>query len=338
MKNLKILFIQNGKKRMRMPAEGSFIDELKKLGELTIIKDDSKLTKEQRLNLIRNSKILLTMWNSAPVPVEIADNPGELEYICNITGGMPWIPIEIIESEIVVTNWGNVPANRVAEGAISLLLAVMKDLPAKINNVRNGNWQLNEKNLIGGTLESLRLGIFGFGAIGHRFTEMVKVFKPEIYVYDPYVDDLPAYCKRVNSLEELFKNSEAVAIHAGLTDKTRGIITKDLLKMLPENGILINTARGKIVDEDALLKELETGRIRAGIDVYNSDIPLPDNHPARKWENVIFSCHSISKGSWPERSDRLLKREKICLKNIKNFIEGKSLSFIMTKDRYLRST
>ncbi len=338
---LKMIYL--GNENSRMPTEGPFIDALKELGELTLIPDASEIPSDKRAEMIRQNDIVFTMWQAMPIPDEIADNPGRLKYMCNITGELKkYISMKLIESGIPVTNWGDAPANSVAESAVCLLLAVIKDLHLKIMNVRNDKWGLDDNQLTSGTLEGLNLGLYGFGVIGRRFAEMVNVFGAEQYVFDPYVKELPSYCTRVDTLRELFEKSEAVAIHAGQSDETRNSVNAELLALLPDNGIIINTARGDIIDQDALFVELETGRLRAGLDVLAVDgglkDRLPEGHPARKWENLILTCHKNSKIWWPEKPGELKKHEKKCIENIKRFVNGEPLKYIMDKVRYERST
>jgi phosphoglycerate dehydrogenase-like enzyme len=106
--------------------------------------------------------------------------------------------------------------------------------------------------------------------------------------------------------------------------------------MLPDNGIVINTARGGIIEQDALFAELESGRLLAGLDVLEPD-RLPEGHPAKKWSNAIFSTHSIGK-SHPEGQNVLRPMHQICLENLRRHIAGMSLEFVMDVDRYQRST
>ncbi len=127
-------------------------------------------------------------------------------------------------------------------------------------------------------------------------------------------------------------------VHAGLNEETSGSITTDLLAKLPDYGIIINTARGAIFDQEALFTELERGRLRAGLDVLWPD-RLPPEHPARMWPNVIFTAHDIGKvkphpGSAPIPG----KFHKICLANITRYIQREPLQFLIDEDRYDRST
>lgn len=155
-------------------------------------------------------------------------------------------------------------------------------------------------------------------------------------VFDPFVTDFPDYVTPVSGLEELFRQSEAVSIHAGLTAATRGTVTAGLLALLPRHGILINTARGDIVDQDALFRELESGRLRAGLDVLAGPDRLPSGHPARQWQNLIWTCHDIER-DWHtdgEPPKKLHAMHEICLDNLRRFRDGQPLRFTMDRCRF----
>lgn len=321
----------------RMPREGPFVEALKEIGDLTIRLDGDQLADRERAALIRESHILLTMWDSAPVPTEIARDPGQLQYICNITGGVRgWIPLEIIEAGIPVTNYGDAPALPIAEGAMALLLAVLKDLPAQVRHVENGGWK-QSPDRPKGSLYGMHVGIYGLGYIGRKFVDLIRPFGPILRFYDPYVTDIPEGCQQVASLDELFDNIHALVIHAGWTAETEGSVTAVLLARLPTHGIVINTARGEIIDQEALFAELARGRLRAGLDVLHSEDPLPRDHPARNWPNVILSAHSIARNPWPPPRG-LLYREEVALENIRRHLRHEPLKFRIDRDRYRRST
>ncbi len=310
-----------------------FIDALNELGELTIIENGERLSDAECAARIRECDVLLTSWGARPVPAELARNPGRLRYVCNLTGTLrAFVPLEIVESDIPVTNWGDAPANRVAEGAMTLLLACLKNLRQRIETVRAGGWAPPE-GMYSGTLEKANVGVYGLGVIGRRFVEMLRPFGATMRVFDPYVDELPAGCERAASLEELFASSEIIVVHAGLSDETRGSITAELLAKLPDHAVIVNTARGAIFDQDALFAELERGRLIAGLDVLEPD-RLPADHPARQWPNVIFTAHHLSKVTRPGME----RMHEICLENLRRFQAGEPLRFVMDRERYLRST
>ena len=331
----KLLHIANRKaeRRVWIPV---FIEELEKIGDLTIVEDGEQLSDEECADLIRQCNVLITSWAARRTPVSIAADRGELEYICNVTGTVrQFIPIELVEAGIPVTNWGDVPANGIAEGAMVLLMAMIKNLRHRIEVVQNDGWR-PPGDYFSGTLKELNVGIYGFGVIGMRFLQLIRPFGSIVRIFDPYIESVPDDCIRVGSMEELFSQSEAIVIHAGLSDETRGSITAELLAMLPDNGIIINTARGGIIDQDALFAELEKGRLLAGLDVLEPD-RLPEGHPAKKWPNVIFTSHNIGK-SHSDDGNVLRPMHQVCLENLKRHIAGEPLKFVMDKERYQRST
>ncbi|MCL2660675.1 MAG: hypothetical protein FWD64_09185, partial [Acidobacteriaceae bacterium] len=156
---MKLLHLGNG--CSAMPESGGFIDRLKTFGDLTIIKDASALSDHERAEMIRQNDVLLLIWGSMPIPEEVAENPGRLRYVCNITGELrSWVPLSLIRAGVLVTNWGDAPADSVAEGAMALLLAVMKNLRDHIAAVAEGGWQTPSASTKG-SLKGCDVGIYG---------------------------------------------------------------------------------------------------------------------------------------------------------------------------------
>jgi len=314
------------------------ISELEQLGDLSILPYIE--CENERADRIRECDILITCWESAPVPKCIAAERGSLKYICNMNGEMKrWIPLCVVEAGIPVTYHGDAPAKVVAEGAMALLLSVLKDIRPLGKHAEAGLWATRD-HLAMGTLNGLKVGIYGMGEIARKFVGMIEPFEPELTGYDPFVEnaDWLENVRRMDDLDGLVDGIEALVIHAGLTPETRHSINAVRLAKLPDNGIIINTARGGIIDQGALFAELHAGRLRAGLDVLDGDDRLPMNDPARFYPNLILSCHQIAKIGWPVRGVRLSNAQKITLENIGRFINGEPLKFIMDKVRYLRST
>ena len=317
----------------------AFVKELRALGDLTILENGAEMSEDERAARIRECDVLFICWDTAPIPASVAANPGRLQYVCNVTGQLrKYMPIAIIDAGVPVTNWGDAPSRPLAEGAMTLLLACLKDLAGRARIIRSEKWAPDE-GLCSGRLDGLNVGVYGCGVTGRVFIELLRPFRPVIRVYDPYVRDLPEGCIAVATLDDLFSQSEAIVIHAGLTDETLHSVTAPLLAKLPRNGIVINTARGAIIDQTALFAELESGRLRAGLDVLEPD-RLPPGHPARHWDNLILTAHDLCKwrpleGFPPARMDTM---HAVCLDNVRRFIQGEPLRFLMDRDRYERST
>jgi len=333
---MKILHLRSP--RSRMPAaDGLFAKKLNEIGEYYDIPLGADMTDDDIVDLIGQYDVLLTTWGNCPIPAKLAQKPGNVKYICNVSGSLsPWIPLEIIESDIPVTNWGDAPANNIAEGAMALLLATLKDIPSYVLKTRAGINGMEGQ--VSGTLYNARVGIYGLGFIGMRFLEMIRPFGPKLYVFDPYVENLPSDCIRVDSLDELCANCDIFVVHAGRSDETDYSINAKHLAMLPDHAVVVNTARGELFVQDDLYAELETGRIRAGIDVFDSDY-YPADHPSRQYENLIFTSHCVGKWTWPPlRSDQLERMYEIALENLTRFKNGEPVKFVMDAVRYSRST
>lgn len=317
------------------------LDELQKLGELTVLTRGARMSEAEKAELIRGCDILLTGWGATPTPDMIAADRGRLKYILNITGEMRrYVKPCHIEAGIPVTNWGDAQAPCVAEGAMALLLAVIKNVRAIGKQVESGAWGAGA--LPQTSLRGLRVGIYGMGVIARKFLAYIAPYESVLSGFDPYVDeaDWPTSVRRVDSLDDLFDEIDCLVVHAGLSPETRHTVTKERLKKLPNDGIVINTARGGIIDQAALMAELYTGRLRAGLDVLDSEEAgdmLLLNDPARHYPNLTLTCHAVGGDRWP-RYERLELFHEITLDNIRRFMAGEQLRFPMDMARYERST
>lgn len=308
------------------------------LGELEIVSDAGALPRAEITARLREADVAVTGWGGVELPAELAADAGCLRYVCHVTGTLKTqVPREVVAA-LPVTNWGDALAFDIAEAALTLLLACLKDLRPHIEEKRAGGWSLPLASM--GSLRGLRLGLYGYGAIGRKFAELCQPFGAEIFVFDPFATALPAGLIRVASLDELFARSQAVALHAALTPATRGSVTAAHLARLPDHGIIVNTARGGLIDQAALFAELATGRLRAALDVLDgADDALPAGHPARDWPNLILTAHQTQYTPWTDRRhERLLPMHEICVENLKRFAAGEPLRFRMTPERYDLST
>ena len=179
-----------------------------------------------------------------------------------------------------------------AELSWALLMACARRLPSALDHVKSGKWI---RELFPGImLKGKRLGIIGCGRIGGWMGRYAASFGMDVAGYDPYLDPLPDSFVPV-SLEELFTNSDFITVHVHLTDETRGLVSRELLESARNCAVFINTSRGSVVDESALLDCLQKGIIgAAGLDVLEGE-PDIDRHPlveyARKHDNLIITPH-----------------------------------------------
>ena len=227
------------------------------------------------------------------------------------------------------------------EGALALLLACLKNLRPQIEDKLAGRWVCQEVETIG-SLRSLKVGLYGFGHIARAFYRIVRELGPDIRIFDPYAYELPPDCRRVDSLRDLFTQSEAIMIFAALTEETHASVDKTLLALLPDHGIIVNTARGGIINQDDLFSKLETGRLRAGLDVLAGEDWLLPDHPAIRLKNLILTSHRVGDSYWqtpisnPDK--QLAFFHKTYLENLARCRDGQPLEHIITKTQLARMT
>jgi D-3-phosphoglycerate dehydrogenase len=179
-----------------------------------------------------------------------------------------------------------------AELSWALLLACARMLPAAISHVKSGGW--SREMFPGVMLKGKRIGIIGCGRIGTWMSRYARAFGMDIVGYDPLLDDFPSQIRPV-SLEELVRTSDFITIHVPLNKDTKRLLSEDLFAVLKSESILINTSRGAVVDEKALLKALESGRLlAAGLDVL-TDEPDIEKSPlfqyAQTHDSLIVTPH-----------------------------------------------
>lgn len=194
---------------------------------------------------------------------------------------------------IAVVNQPAYGAPEVATHALALVLALERRLRPSDTFVRDG-WQGGLD--LGGirALDEATVGVVGGGRIGQAFAERVRPLVHEVVVYDPAPVSLPPGVDRAVSLPELLGRSHLLSLHLPLVPATRGLIGRDELLMLPPGAIVINVARGGLIDEDALAELLHSGHLAgAGLDVFETE-PLPRTSPLLDAPNTLFTPHSAS--------------------------------------------
>jgi len=175
------------------------------------------------------------------------------------------------------------------ELAWGLMIATVRNLAEEHRRMREGGWQ----STVGMTLSGKTLGLLGLGRTGKRMAEYAKVFGMEVIAWSQNLTEDTAAAVGARRVENsaLFQQSDVVSIHLVLSDRTRGLVGGTELVLMKPDAFLVNTSRGPIVDERALIAALQAGRIAgAGLDVFDIE-PLPLDHPLRLLPNVTLSPH-----------------------------------------------
>jgi D-3-phosphoglycerate dehydrogenase len=227
------------------------------------------------------------------VPAELIDAAESLKIIAKHGTGVDNIDIETAtRRSIIVANTPDANTTSVAEHAVMLLLAVKRNVVRADTAARDGDWRRHD--FCGRELSGRTLGLFGAGNVGRRLTQLLTGFGVSFVAYDPYVasDALPSNISLVESVEALFDVADDISVHTPLTEETRHAIGREAFVALSDDGVVVNTARGGIIDEDALAAAISENNIAgAGIDVYENEPPTDDN-PLFDLEQVVLTQHT----------------------------------------------
>jgi phosphoglycerate dehydrogenase-like enzyme len=174
-----------------------------------------------------------------------------------------------------------------------------------------------------------RVGVIGASMVGRALIKLLKPFGPDIMVYDPYLSDERAAglgVRRVD-LDELMSTADVITNHAPTTEETEGMVTSRHWSSVKDGALFVNTARAAAVDYDALLRELQTGRITAALDVFPLPEPLAEESPFRKLPNVILSPHAAGL-----TAESLLRIGETVADEFVRFFAGQPLRYGVTAD------
>ena len=188
--------------------------------------------------------------------------------------------------EVVAAVGANAAA--VAEQALALLLACAKSVVALDARMHAGHWdKATHKSL---ELGGRTIGLVGLGAIGLRFARMADALGMRVLGFDPYAKNLPAHVQAAD-LATLWAESDVISLHCPLTDENRGLLDADTLARCKRGVIVVNTARGGLIDEEALLAALRSGQVSmAGLDSFAIE-PMTAGHPFQGEKNIVLSPH-----------------------------------------------
>ena len=233
------------------------------------------------------------------------------------------------EHGVIVTNTGASNAAAVAEYTFALLLALVRRVPQADAGMRAGLWQREPQ--VGGELEGRTLGIFGLGAIGARVARQALGFGMNVLAYDPHPPaSLPEGVTLVDRAE-LFASADIVTLHTRLTDTTRAMIDDDALAAMKPGALFINTARGELVDEPALIGALQTGHLGgAALDTF-ADEPLAMTSPLRHIPNVVLSPHVAG-----QTEEALIRVGRAAAQAIIDELDGRRPANVHNPDAYQR--
>ncbi|GAC1348019.1 MAG: hydroxyacid dehydrogenase [Acetobacteraceae bacterium] len=244
---------------------------------------------EQVAALARAVDPVAILSRQGPVTAEVMDAAASLRVVARHGVGVDDVDLaEAARRGIVVTRAPGSNTQAVAEHTLALILALAKDLPTLSAQVAGGAWRgagTKVRDIAG-----LRLGLVGCGAIGRAVAQLAAAFGMHVAAFDPAAPATPGIVA-MPSLEALLRETDVLSLHLPYTSSTRHIIGAQALALLPHGALVINTARGGLIDEAALHRALDESRVAgAGLDVFEDEPPAAD-HPLRGHPKVIATPH-----------------------------------------------
>ena len=233
--------------------------------------------------------VLCLMRERTPLPEKLIDKLPNLKLV--ITSGM-WnasVDINALKKRKIVFCGTDTKIHSTAELAWALIMNSWRGLQTEIENMKNGKWQTT----VGKGLKGNTLGIFGLGKQGKLVANFAKAFGMNVIAWSHNLNEED--CKKIRvkyvKSSDLFKMSDILTIHTRLSDRTKGYIDKDKLKLMKKKSVIVNTSRGPIINEQDLVNALNDGTIScAALDVYDQE-PLPKDHILRQTKNTILTPH-----------------------------------------------
>ena len=260
-----------------------------KSAEITCVPDASEENLSQQVKDCDGILYMQTM--SYPITRKIIESGKKLKFIQSAGVGYELIDITAAtDNKVVVMNIPAATTVSVAEHTAALILACAKNLIQIHQSTVTGQWRIG---VLGIELRNKNLGIIGFGRIGQEVAKIMKGFEMNLLVYDPFVQekDIKKLSGKKVTLDTLLKESDVVTIHAPLMKETHELINEEKLNLMKSTAILVNTARGELVDEAALYNALHDEKIRcAGLDVFREE-PVNEKNPLLSLENIVLSPH-----------------------------------------------
>ena len=271
------------------------VEILREAGDVWVSPDDRPLEVSELHDAISGADVVVTLLHDKVDDAFLDAAGDQLRAVCNVAVGFDNIDVPAATKRgVLVTNTPAVLTEATADLAMTLILAVTRRIGEGERLIRAREpWSWHMFMLLGTGLQGKTLGVVGMGAIGQSLARRAKAFGMEIVYSDarqaPAEVEQELGARRVE-LDELLRTADVVSIHAPLMDETRHLINADTLALMKESAYLVNSARGPIVDEAALVDALASGKIAgAGLDVYENE---PETHPGLvELDNVVLLPH-----------------------------------------------
>lgn len=303
-----------------------YITQLKSLN--LDIDYNPKLGADDLVDAAKDASIVIV--RSTVVNEKCIANSNELSLIIRAGAGVNNIDLKAASAKgIYVANCPGKNSIAVAELAMGLILAIDRKIPDNVIDFRNGRWNKAVYSKADG-LFGKKIGVIGTGKIGQELIKRAQSFGLEAYAWSRSLTPERAaemgvrFC---NSIEELVDTCNIISVHLALKPETRGIISKDVIGRMKEGTVFINTARAEVVDEDALIEAVESGKIKAGVDVFSDEPEQKEGAFSSKLQNIknVYVTHHI--GASTEQAQNAVASDAVSI--VREYVqEGKVRNWV----------
>ncbi|WP_072449098.1 2-hydroxyacid dehydrogenase [Blautia sp. Marseille-P3201T] len=282
--------------------------------DIEIVYYDTKVTDAKSL-IERGKDADILVVANLPLSEEVIEECEKLKLLSVAFTGVDHIPLELCKKKgICVCNCAGYSTAAVSDLVFGMLISLYRNIAACDHAVRQEG---TKDGLVGFELEGKKFGVVGAGAIGTRVAHIAKAFGCEVYAYSRTKKEIEG----VNfvSLQELLSVCDIVSLHVPLNGETTHLIDKEKLVWMKENAVLINTARGPVVDSEALAEALNEGKIAgACVDVFEKEPPVEVDHPLFHAKNILVTPHVAF-----ATEEAMVKRAHIAFENVRAWENGK---------------
>ncbi|WP_135557375.1 hydroxyacid dehydrogenase [Paenibacillus cymbidii] len=284
-----IAMVQGKDQRDRVFAQ-AHIEQLRLLGEVVLNERSGPPSEDEVRELATGADVIITSWQCPPITAAVLDAAPQLRGLLHAAGSVKGVATpEVWRRGIRVSGGAAALGKGVAETALGMTIASLKNMWRLARHTREGGWTrgTDVRELYG-----LTIGVVSAGSAGGHFIRLLQNFDVDVLVYDPFLsaEDAAALGAVKSELEPLLAAADVVSLHAPLLDATHHMINARRLALMKDDAILINTARGGLIDETALAAELAQGRLFACLDVTDPEPPAAD-HPLRALPNAVLTPH-----------------------------------------------
>ena len=294
-------------------------EKLEELGHEFVYYNDLAKDDDEIIERLNDSDIAII--TNKPLSAKVINACQNLEMVDVAFTGVDHVDLDAIkENGITLLNASGYSDDSVAELVIGLAIAVMR----KFNENRENIFDNSNHKLLGETLKGKKVGVIGTGNIGIKLIELLKVFGCDIIAYSrSEKDEVKDMGVEYVDLDTLLSESDIVSLHIPNNSQTKNFLGKDELDKMKDNAILINCARGPVVDNDYLAELLNQAKLRAGIDVFDMEPPLPEDYPLRNAKNCILTNHVAY-----YTKEAMENRAEIVFNNIYEYLNGNIINEI----------